>query len=389
MHRMYKMCKKSFLVFFLLLGLAQALEFNEVGHKSLGMGGVGVAVHKNPYALFYNPALGARSFSYRVGYGVSMEFNEKNLLKALDYDLSNISTLELREEINSLLANNFLRAKIQMAVGVQVPDIAGFGVASIGYLGSANLAGSFYGYIPDSITNIDDASAEFGLRRLDTLEVPISYAFTIDDEWAGTWSFGASLRLIQLKNNQIIRNIRSNDSKDSIQDDLKDMLKNNDSDSDFGVSVDAGFTYSPPLLEAMTFAIVAKNLNSPKFKFNNGKITLHPQARAGMSYDFDEYLTASADLDLNKNALLAPSIKGLPVQYSQKIGIGVEASGTYFSARAGASSDLRQSNGPIVSFGLGFGFLDFSASMATKRESVGGTRYPRYFSLQLGGGFTF
>ncbi|TQR31376.1 hypothetical protein DMB92_06715 [Campylobacter sp. MIT 99-7217] len=378
---------KFALISLLSLSSIQALEFNEVGHKALGMGGIGVAIRNNPYAVFYNPALSASEPLYRVGYGLSFEASEKNLLKALDYDLANI-TMNTRNDINALLSDNMIRAKAQGAASFQIPDIFGFGTASIGYAQSINLAGAFYGYIPESITDIDNADASFGIRRVDMQELPLAYAFPIQNT-LGNFNFGASVKFLKLSNDQVRRSIRSSDSSSDIQDDLKNLAKGSSAKDDYNFGIDAGFTFSPKNFENFTLGIVGKNLNNPKFKFSNGKLTLHPQARMGLSYTFSEHFSIGTDLDLTKNALLLPNIKNIPKQYSQKLGFGVEASGTYFSARAGIADDLKQDSGAILSLGLGFGFLDLSASVATKTQEIENTKYPRHFSLQLGGGFTF
>ena len=61
----------------------------------------------------------------------------------------------------------------------------------------------------------------------------------------------------------------------------------------------------------------------------------------------------------------------------------------FFGARAGVAKDLRQDNGAILSLGLGFGFLDIGAAVATKTSKVENTSYPRYFAITVGGGFSF
>ena len=59
----------------IVLGLSSAstlsaMEFNEVGHKALGMGGVGVAVKNSPYGLFFNPALLGAKTGTKIGYSL-------------------------------------------------------------------------------------------------------------------------------------------------------------------------------------------------------------------------------------------------------------------------------------------------------------------------------
>ena len=64
---------RFFLVFFLFVLSSFALEFEEVGHRASTMGGVGVAMKNNPYAIFYNPALASANDNARMGYALSAE----------------------------------------------------------------------------------------------------------------------------------------------------------------------------------------------------------------------------------------------------------------------------------------------------------------------------
>ena len=360
-----------------------ALEFEEVGHRSSSMGGVGVALKNNPYAIFFNPALASANDNARMGYAFSAAFGEKNLLDVLNFDLNNIQDVS---QINALLKDNLLRAKAQGAWALKAPSNLIFGDLSIGFMINVYMASTFTGQLPSTLTSIDD-NVDFNIRRLDTAELPVAYSFALDTA-IGQLSWGAALKFMSFSNIQISRKLRADDSKSSISKDLRSVLNGSNSRSAYNYGIDLGFAYSPAILPEFTFALSGKNLNSPKFNFKEqGKIRAFPQARLGLAYELGEGLLLGADADLSKNPILTPS--GSPKQYSQKIGIGIDAHTAFFSARAGLASDIVQKNGLIMSFGLGFGLFDLGLSASTKRGKIDNTSYPRHFSLHLGGSYEF
>ncbi|TQR31375.1 hypothetical protein DMB92_06710 [Campylobacter sp. MIT 99-7217] len=387
--------KLSTLGFLSSLSLVSALEFNEVGHKASGMGGVGVAIRSNPYAIFYNPALNGFKQKREISYGINIEAQHKNILKATDkdrYDLGKIN-IRTRDEINDLLKDHVLRAKVQGALSFEIPNLLENGTVAIGYLHSVNLSGALDAYIPPILIegatlNIDDINAQLGLRRVDIQELPLSYSTPVDMDY-GDFNFGINVKFMKLSNLQTVRQFKSTDGSSGITDDLQDLITGSGAKQKSKFSLDAGLSFVPKKYENWTFGLVLKNINSPKFDFGNGKLTMQRQARAGASYMFSEKFVAGVDLDLTKNAILRPSMKNMPKQYSRKLGVGVEAMGDIFSARFGFSGDLEQDTGSIISFGLGFGYLDLSASVGTQGESIEGTSIPRYFNFQLGGHVNF
>ncbi|KGI56081.1 conjugal transfer protein TraF [Campylobacter sp. MIT 97-5078] len=379
---MKKICSFA-LISLIATNSLEALEFNEVGHKAMGMGGVGVALKSNPYAIFYNPALISANDATRMGYSIGVEAEHKNLFEAFNFDFNNIQNISY---FNNLLKENFARVKMQGTWAFKAPDILPLGDVALGYSQSIYAVAGFSGQLPANVTNIGD-NVDFHLRRLSVMELPLSYALSLDST-LGKLSWGAAVKFMRLSNVQTSRKLLTTDSKGDIQDDIIDTIKGSDARSDNNFGIDFGFSYSPAYTPDFTFALVGKNLNTPQFNFkNNGKLTIYPQARLGLAYDLSDHLSLAADADLTENLMLTPT--GMPKQKSQKIGIGIDAHAMFFDARAGISKDLRQDNGAIVSFGMGFGFLDLGVAVATERAKVAGTNYPRYFSVQLGGSFEF
>ena len=393
----------------LCVASAPALEFSELGHKSLSMGSTGVALKNNPYAIFYNPALSAASPATRLGYGLNGSFAEKNILQVFNYDLSNVQLQDL-ETFNELLKDNFVNIKLSGAVAFKLPDILPYGQLSVGFAqsvyGVANFTGklekpgsigvaNFTGKLekPGSIQDaIDIVTGEkkpvtLNMRRVDIMEIPVSYAIS-NETPIGQVSVGAAVKFMNASSKLTNEPLSVNHKKDDILNKVQDTLKGSGATSASNVGLDLGVVYSPMDL-GLSVGLSAKNLNTPKFKFGeNGELKIKPQARLGAAWELGEIVSIAGDIDLTNNELISAS-KEAKKQTSQKIGIGAAVDMMFFGARAGVAKDLRQDNGAILSLGLGFGFLDIGAAVATKTSKVENTSYPRYFAITVGGGFSF
>lgn len=378
----------------LCVASAPALEFSELGHKSLSMGSTGVALKNNPYAIFYNPALSAASPATRLGYGLNGSFAEKNILQVFNYDLSNVQLQDLGT-FNELLKDNFVNIKLSGAVAFKFPDILPYGQLSVGFAQSVYGVANFTGKLtqPGSIQNaIDIVTGEkkpvtLNMRRVDIMEIPISYAIS-NETPIGQVSLGAAVKFMNASSKLTNKPLSVNDKKDDVLNDVKNTLKGSGATSASNVGLDLGVVYSPMDL-GLSVGLSAKNLNAPKFKFGeNGELKIKPQARLGAAWELGEIVSIAGDIDLTNNELISAS-KEAKKQTSQKIGIGAAVDMMFFGARAGVAKDLRQDNGAILSLGLGFGFLDIGAAVATKTSKVENTSYPRYFAITVGGGFSF
>lgn len=363
---------------------ANALEFTEYGHKAMAMGGAGVAVKKNPYATFYNPALTSANPATSIAYSVGVNFAEKNILEAFNYDFNNISDVYA---FNELLAENFLNLSAGGAFAFKIPDLLPFGQLSLGFAYNVYATANFTGSLPTNITNIGDR-VSFNMRRLDLMEIPVSYAFTSNAP-IGDLSFGVALKFMNAKSKLTQRILQITDTKDDIMSDITDTLNASGATNATNVGLDLGVLYQPVDFPSLSVALSAKNINAPKFKFGqNGDLKIKPQARLGVAWEFAEFFTLGADIDLTSNELISASDIA-PVQKSQKMGLGLDFDSFIFDLRAGVAKDLKQDNGAILSLGLGFGFFDIGFAIATDKTKVEDTNYPRYFALQIGGGIQF
>lgn len=375
----------------LCVASAPALEFSELGHKSLSMGSTGVALKNNPYAIFYNPALSAASPATRLGYGLNGSFAEKNILQVFNYDLNKVRYEDIGA-FNELLKDNFVNIKLSGAVAFKFPDILPYGQLSVGFAQSVYAVGNFTGElntIGEAISIATGATkpVTLNMRRVDIMEIPVSYAIS-NETPIGQVSLGAAVKFMNASSKLTNKPLSVNDKKDDVLNDVKDTLKGSGATSASNVGLDLGVVYSPMDL-GLSVGLSAKNLNAPKFKFGeNGELKIKPQARLGAAWELGEIVSIAGDIDLTNNELISAS-KEAKKQTSQKIGIGAAVDMMFFGARAGVAKDLRQDNGAILSLGLGFGFLDIGAAVATKTSKVENTSYPRYFAITLGGGFSF
>ena len=371
----------------IVLGLSSvstlsAMEFNEVGHKALGMGGVGVAVKNSPYGLFFNPALLGAKPGTKIGYSIGGAISHKNMFELLNYNLGAISDIN---GFNDLLKNNNVNAKLQAALVLQLPETT-FGNFAIGYTESAYAFASFGGYLPSSFNSnnsIDQANLTFDVKNIGITEIPIGYAYKFQTP-IGDLSTGIAVKFMNAsfgsRSTNFTKYFNKNDLENTV---IKDALKvANNKDSSFGV--DLGVTYAP--IKDLTIGLVGKNLNTPTFSFGDSQIKVRPQARLGIGYELGKYVTIAADADLTNNDVW--NLTNSKLQ-SQKMGVGVDVDFAFFDIRAGVAKDLRQDNGAILSAGLGLGFIDVAVAFSTQKGEFNGSTIPQYVALQVGGGFVF
>lgn len=369
---------------------ANALEFNELGHKSKSMGGVGVAMRNNPYTLFYNPALSAANVATRVGYGAGVELSYKNLLDVFDYTDRTDLNFDDVKAINALLEENFVNLKGQAAFAFKIPDVLPYGQLSLGIAYTLYGVANFTGRLNDNAKDIMESRSigviDFNIRRVDMVEVPVSYAIS-EETAAGRISVGVAAKYMNVSSRKHHQDLRKGDDMNKMFDDI---IKNTGATSDSNFGLDLGVVYSPMDFESFNVGLSAKNLNAPKFKFGeNGDLQIKPQVRLGLSYELLESLTLAADMDLTNNTMLSTGAAGEKEQKSQKMGLGLDFDTMFFDVRAGIAKDLRQDNGALLSFGLGFSVFDLGIVAATKSVKVEGKSIPRYIGVQLGGAFSF
>lgn len=419
-----------------------ALEFGTMGNVSAGMGGAGVAVKNSPFALYYNPALlSAETKRVRFGYSLGLEVREKNLDKIVDVNLGGLDSSTLTsttgdnfksiqhnlEKLKGALSQNAFNLISQNGITFQFAPALLRG--SIGTFGVGYFA-SFYGgssikadtnrmelilkYQQGSNTayckvdsngscaastqveydnsslqkSLADGNAHSIIAQGFLLnEIPIGYAYTFYTKYVNI-NLGISGRLLSgsLNKETVYLSNNTNLGKEA-----KNFANKGNFETKANFAIDAGamLEIDLPDFRYLTFGFVAKNINSPKFRFSNGRgeVEIKPQFRLGLAYN-QQNLVIALDADLNQNEMLTNSNQK---PYSQMIGGGLKIDLKAFDIRAGLMKDIRQDDGLIITTGVNIlGFLDIALQCGTElAQTQKWGSFPRYLSLKVGGNFSF
>ena len=196
-------------------------------------------------------------------------------------------------------------------------------------------------------------------------EVPLSYGYAISP----SLSVGGSLKYIQA---QVISSSTQvfNQNSNNFQTQATQVKENRT-----GFGVDMGMMYRIPQFQA---GLVARNLNSPKFKHSSGYVfEMKPQAKVGLSYIPWDTVSVELDADLTRNQSVLNSYA------TQYINGGVEWDMfKVLALRLGAYQNIAQNDvGTVYTAGLGLNMwasrLDIGGAMNTKKAQYQGKQYPR------------
>ncbi|WP_394955084.1 conjugal transfer protein TraF [uncultured Helicobacter sp.] len=213
------------------------------------------------------------------------------------------------------------------------------------------------------------------------IEVPVGYGHTIYTA-AGDINIGGAVKFIQAFGYRYPGEINFSDFE-------IEMPKLSDMTMQQTFGIDLGVLYTPSFLRKFNIGLVAKNLNAPQIQMNTGSpITLNPQLRAGVSYEFLDFLTFAFDADILPNNTLS-----LTNPKSQMIGGGVLADFKYIDFRLGAMKDLQSKAGEsaILTTGINlFGFFDVAVEYGLGQNvTLYGFNVSNYMAIKLGGQFSW
>lgn len=231
-----------------------------------------------------------------------------------------------------------------------------------------------------SIMN-DKAQHSLYANALALVEIPIGYGHTIFTPM-GDVNLGLAVKFIQgIGYGDKINFAVGNMPSVSVDKNKMDMAQT------FGL--DFGMLYSPRFVKNLHLGLVAKNINSPTINRTGvADTTLHPQVRAGVSYEMMDFLTFAFDADVLPNETLS-----LSSPKSQFFGGGVMANFKKVDFRLGAMQDIRSNAGEglILTGGLNlFGFLDVAMQYGLGQNiTIQGINVSNYMSLRVGGQFSF
>lgn len=398
--------------------LVSAMQFQTIGYKSISMGGAGVANSSSSIATYNNPALLAKSqydveislgggaSTYDHGAGASVaSLDDSGFMDVIDQADEDVSSLT-QNDIATLLDGkdvvlgmngNAVQVSPQAYLSAQV---SGFGLGVFGTSDAVAIAkvsqdhdqlifdnNGLYLDIDGNLKTqeqYENTSMEYALNNGDTYlltnviavaEVPLGYGHKMELS-SGNLYLGGSLKYMQAVTYQ-------EDIQIDGDDDSSENKTEEEKSTSFGI--DLGIAYEPNDIKDLTLALVAKNINAPKFDlFNGGEVKVDPMVRAGISYNIYDSLEIAMDVDLTSNETFIPEVD------SQMIGGGINYQPTsWFSIRAGLMENMDSSNKAdmIYTAGLGFGLkwfqIDVSGQMSSQSNTVNDASYPQYAKLNV------
>lgn len=242
-------------------------------------------------------------------------------------------------------------------------------------------------------------------------EVPLSYGHPFDFGTNGKLGVGATVKIISgtVYQNQVLLVNRPGGDNASSNDLVKDMSKNSQASTNFGIDLGALYKYD----KWLSVGLVAKNLNSPKFdapdysvpvydpttkkvissptKVAGEDVTLRPQLRAGVAVDPYSWLTIASDLDLTDNDTVAPERATGGAIKSRNFGAGVEVHPySWLRIRGGAYKNLSNSDvGMILTGGITLFVLDIDGAFATDTFKIKNSTIPQEAKVQVALSFAF
>lgn len=383
--------KKIIAIFLGIMGVASALEFGYMGNKSFGMGGSGVALGSTDLSTYYNPALQGVDNDFKLSYSLGARFKEYKLAELSKINFSSIDDINT---LNNILERNYLSATTENGVALQAPLKLKGSVSSsfgVGIFYTKMGVINFSGNINTGTTNIDNANnAYINTNTLDLLEVPLSFTMQIFSGF-GDFHIGANLKYIYAGYGNSMEKISVNTK---ISDSFKNAINGANDATTHTFGVDVGLAYVAPK-EYVTIGVVAKNLNNPTI--NTGlttstqKLKLDSQYRLGISTKIIPMTTLTLDFDLKPNE----EFGGFNTDFARKKAQYISGGGIFeigiFDLKLGFAKNILKGNsdGWLISGGLGIGYIDISMYSSTKLATINDLKLPTEFGVKLGGGFSF
>lgn len=380
------MAKKNLALIFAFGSMLNALGFAPMGNVSTSLGGSGVALRNSAWGLYYNPALlssDPRSkFSFSGGFylsqtGVNELLESPKKYNQLEQILNNLQDSKISVETQlGVVAQigGFIRQEVRA-----VEDEYGRLVSEvIEHQMSAFAIGAF----ATSLTNISLSSAGgtqyqasgFGIALL---EVPVGYAYKLETDF-GDFNFGVAMKYMRAV---FDKSSYRGSAMGELKIDIPDFMSMSPAQN-FGL--DLGFLYS---IYDVHLGLTAKNINLPSFKIHGERITLDPQLRFGVSYEFLKNYVVTMDIDL-----LSYDAYNSVAPKSQYFGLGIMGDYGFLDFRVGVSMDMLGVDGAKISAGFNaFGIIDVVGEMGTNFAKKNGSQLamPTNFGVKIGSTFTF
>jgi F plasmid transfer operon, TraF, protein len=365
------MTKRCLIIGLTVIGLiatplmAAAVEFAVVGARAAGMGGAGVAVTTDAYAIYWNPAGLAmtKTIDFRVGFS-AQAFDRLGVLDTIqEVNRGTTSNAQATALMNRINQPGFSLS----AIGTAGLFMKGYyGEHAVGFAVSDIATGGAFTSSPATISLSGTAvNAQFAIRGLEARQAAFSYAYAFADR---TFSIGVTGKVIQGAAYSSTATIQGSAENIGL---VSDNLGKAKTSTAFGI--DVGALYRPS--SWLRLGIVAKDINQPTFDApGGGEVKLTPQVRGGVAVNPWETLTLTVDADVNTNHTLVPGIK------SRMISAGAEQTifSEFLSLRLGAYKNTADANSyitPTAGFGLRIFALrvDFGAGYDFRERGVLGS----------------
>lgn len=380
------MAKKNLALIFAFGSMLNALGFAPMGNVSTSLGGSGVALRNSAWGLYYNPALlssDPRSkFSFSGGFYLSQTGINELLESTKKYD-------QLEQILNNL-QDSKISVETQLGVVAQIGGFIRQEVRAVedeyGRLVSEviehQMSAFAIGAFATSLTNISLSSAggaqyqasSFGIALL---EVPVGYAYKLETDF-GDFNFGVAMKYMRAV---FDKSSYRGSAMGELKIDIPDFMSMSPAQN-FGL--DLGFLYS---IYDVHLGLTAKNINLPSFKIHGERITLDPQLRFGVSYEFLKNYVVTMDIDL-----LSYDAYNSVAPKSQYFGLGIMGDYGFLDFRVGVSMDMLGVDGAKISAGFNvFGIIDVVGEMGTNFAKKNGSQLamPTNFGVKIGSTFTF
>lgn len=406
-------------IFFIAMTFIQlsAMEFQPLGFKAASMGGAGVVSVRNQMAIYYNPALLARTkHDESSTLGVSTQFRDNGLYaksKTLDQvkffdsmrriaknapnrpnSVHDINVLKDGTVTINTMDDEAMQSQTSAYLLLQYGELGfGFIVSGEG-VSKANVStkhsalifqqGNDYytfnpqnnTYAPSNLHAYQSTSLEYATKTglthvaahgIYIAEIPLGYAQWFELPY-GILEIGAAIKpMFGTTYDQTYRIDFNKDDDNLFRDEMTTTV---------GLGIDMGWAFSPSSIKNFTLGMVGKNLTSPLFRTHQGKIQLHPMVRIGFAYQPTDTIELATDLDLSHNRA-----GGENVRYVGG-GIGWTAH-NWLTVRGGVMTNLLSKKESMtytggIKIGPDVFHLNLALQLSSRHSRHERTSFPRY-----------
>jgi hypothetical protein len=390
---------------------ASAVDWNNLGARSVGMGGTGVAVPQGPADNYWNPAnLGAVDSKTGFHIPVTAHFGVTGSMIEGANDL---------DELSQRSQANITQAEIDAALAKI--GATGNGVradAGVGFdfkYGRWNVFLNGFGYMgaTPSVDRVNNTAANIAnkqnnskliVRGASVSEIGVGHGRELPIEGVFV---GGNLKVMSAKVGYADAFILREDQE---FDDLFDRMKTATKQSanigvDLGAMWDLERSFGGSMAMRPRLGLTARNINNPGFKQSDAavaagytsKFKMNPQLRFGASIQPLNWWTIATDLDMTRNLTMIDGVA------SRQWGLGSEFNLVNREAfniplRVGLLRNLADGrSGTMVTFGAGLNIAHFHADASfalspkrVKTQSVGKSEeFPREAMLGISIGLLF